>query len=152
SQNETVFKGLIVKQRIKVRKNRSALTVECSGNAVKMTSANRSRYFIDKKDSDIMEELLDAHGLGKDVEATAPSLKEVVQYDATDWDFLLCRAEANGQVVLVEDDKVRVAKPVLDGASVLQIAFGSTVLELDAEIDARWQSKGIKASSWKAAD
>lgn len=152
SQNETVFKGLIVKQRIKVRKSGSALTVECSGDAVKMTSANKSRYFIDKKDSDIMEELLDAHGLGKDVEATAPSLKEVVQYDATDWDFLLCRAEANGRVVLVQDDKVRVAKPATSGSPVLQMAYGSTVLELDADIDSRLQSKGIKASSWKAAN
>jgi Rhs element Vgr protein len=152
SQNESVFKGLIVKQGIKVRKNASVLTVECRGAAVKMTSANRSRYFIDKKDSEIMEELLDAHALQKDVEATTPALKEVVQYDATDWDFLLCRAEANGQVVAVEDDKVRIAKPATSGAPMLQIIYGATVLELDAEIDARWQSAGIKASSWKAAD
>ena len=40
----------------------------------------------------------------------------------------------------------------LPASPVLQIAYGSTVLELDAEIDARWQSKGIKASSWNAAD
>src|SRR5262245_11042308 len=152
SQNETVFKGVIVKQRIKVRKDASALTVECSGDAVKMTSANKSRYFIDKTDSDIMEELLDSHGLAKDVEATAPSLKGVVQYDATDWDFLLCRAEANGQVVLVQDDKVRVVKPATSSSPVLEMTYGSTVLELDAEVDSRLQSKGIKASSWKAAD
>jgi len=152
SQNQTVFKGLIVKQGIKVRKSGSALNIECRSDAVKMTSASKSRYFIDKKDSDIMEELLDAHSLPKDVEATTPALKEVVQYDATDWDFLLCRAEANGQVVLVGDDKVRVAKPGTEGSSVLQIAYGSTVLELDAEVDARWQSAGVKASSWKAAD
>ena len=117
SHNDTVFKGLIVKQGIKVRKSGSALNIECRGNAVKMTAAARSRYFIDKKDSDIIEELLDAHALSKDVEATTPSLKEVVQYHATDWDFLVCRAEANGQVVLVEDDKVRVAKPATAGSS-----------------------------------
>jgi Rhs element Vgr protein len=152
SQNETVFKGTIVKQHIKIRKNGSALSVECFADAVKATAANKSRYFIDKKDSDIMEEILDAHLLPKEVEATSPSLKEVVQYDSTDWDFVLCRAEANGQVVLVGDDKIRIAKPATGGAPVLQMAYGSTVLELDAEIDARWQNKGIKASSWKAAD
>jgi Rhs element Vgr protein len=32
------------------------------------------------------------------------------------------------------------------------MAYGSTVLELDAEVDSRLQSKGVKASSWKAAD
>jgi Rhs element Vgr protein len=152
SHNDTVFKGLIVKQRIKVRKSGTALSVECSAEAVKMTSGNRSRYFIDKQDSELMEELLDAHGLAKDVEATTPALKEVVQYDCSDWDFLLCRAEANGQVVLVKDDKVRVAKPATSGSPTLKMAYGSTVLELDAGIDSRLQSKSIKASSWKAAD
>src|SRR5262249_15724658 len=76
----------------------------------------------------------------------------VVQYDSTDWDFLLCRAEANGQVVLVGDDKIQIVKPATGGTPVLRISYGSTLLELDAEIDARWQNKGIKASSWKAAD
>jgi Rhs element Vgr protein len=152
SQNKTVFKGLIVKQRITVRKGGTALNVDCSAEAVKMTRGNKSRYYINKKDSDVMEELLDAHGLPKDVEATTPTLKEVVQYDSTDWDFLLCRAEANGQVVLVRDDKVRVAKPATSGSPVLKLAYGSTVLELDAEIDSRLQIKGVKASSWNPAD
>jgi Rhs element Vgr protein len=152
SQNDTVFKGVIVKQRISVRKSGAALNVECSANAVKMTNANKSRYFINKKDSDIMEELLDAHGIAKDVQPTKASLKEVVQYDSTDWDFLLCRAEANGQIVLVQDDKVKVAKPAASGSPALAMAYGSTVLELDAEMDSRLQSKGVKASSWSAAD
>lgn len=152
SQNDTVFKGVIVKQRISVRKSGTALNVECSADAVKMTNANKSRYFIDKKDSEIMEELLDAHGIAKDVQPTTPSLKEVVQYDSTDWDFLLCRAEASGQIVLVQDDKVKVAKPATSGSPVLTMAYGSTVLELDAEMDSRLQSKGVKASSWSAAD
>lgn len=152
SQNQTVFKGLIVKQNIKIRKGGSILSVECRNEAVKMTGARKSRYFTGKKDSDIMEELLGFHSLQKEVEATTPPLKEVVQYDATDWDFLLCRAEANGQVVLVEDGKVKVAKPDVAGAPVVQVGYGSTVLELDAEMDARYQSKGIKASSWNASD
>lgn len=152
SQNDTVFKGIVIKQRISVRKKGAALHVECAADAVKMTNANKSRYFINKKDSDIMEELLDDHGIGKDVQATTPSLKEVVQYDSTDWDFLLCRAEANGQIVLVKDDKVKVATPATSGSPALKLAYGATVLELDAEMDSRLQSKGVKASSWSAPD
>ncbi len=152
SQNQTVFKGLIVKHSLKVRKGGNMLIVECRDEAIKMTAVRKSRYFTGKKDSDIMEDLLGLHALQKDVEQTVPALKEVVQYDATDWDFMLCRAEANGQVVFVEDAKVKVAKPVVTGTPVVQIAYGSTVLELDVEMDARWQSKGIKATSWNASD
>ena len=54
---------------------------------------------------------------------------------------------ADGQVVLVKDDKVRVAKPATSGSPTLKMAYGSTVLELDAEVDSRLQSKGIKAST-----
>jgi Rhs element Vgr protein len=99
-----------------------------------------------------MEEIIGLHGLKKDITATKPDLKEVVQYDASDWDFLLCRAEANGFVVMVEDGKITVAPPATGEKSVLSLQYGATLLELDAEIDARWQSKGIKASSWNATD
>jgi Rhs element Vgr protein len=152
SNNETVFKGIVVKQAIRIRKGGNVLTVECRHEAVRMTSGARSRYFVDQKDSDVMEEVIGFYGLQKSVESTLPDLKEVVQYDTSDWDFLLCRAEANGQVVLVEDDNVSVGKPLTAATAVLKIAYGATVLELDAEIDARWQSKGITASSWNASD
>jgi Rhs element Vgr protein len=152
SQTDSVFKGIIVKHSIKVRKGASFLLLECRDEAVRMTSGLKSRYFTDKKDSDIMEELLGLHRLQKDVKATTPPLKEVVQYDATDWDFLLCRAEANGQVVVVQDGKVTVAAPATKQEPAVAVRYGATLMELDAEIDARWQSKGVKASSWSAAD
>ncbi len=152
SQNDTVFKGIIVRHSIKVRSSGSQLIIECRDEAVKMTSGIKSKYFIDKKDSDIMEELIGTYGLQKDVEATLPELKEVVQYESTDWDFMLCRAEANAQVVMVEDGKITIAKPAAGGSSVVTVKFGTTLLELDAEIDARIQSKGIKTSSWNATD
>ncbi|RQS65779.1 type VI secretion system tip protein VgrG [Burkholderia sp. Bp8963] len=152
SQNETVFKGTIVKQHLKVRKSGGVLSVDCYADAVKLTAARKSHYFVGKKDSDIMEDILVAHAMSHDVEATLPNLDEVVQYDATDWDFVLCRAEANGQVVMVGDDRITIARPRMDGAPVLQMTYGATVLELDVEMDARWQSKGIKAVSWNAAD
>jgi Rhs element Vgr protein len=152
SQNDSVFKGLVVKHSIKIRKNETVLILECKDKAVKMTGASNSRYYIGKKDSDIMEEIIGLHGLQKSIEATQPDLKEVVHYEASDWDFLLCRAEANGQVVIVEDGKITTAKPATGQEPVVTVAYGSTILELDAEIDARLQNKGIKASSWNATD
>ncbi len=152
SQNTTVFKGIVTKQSIKIRKSGSVLNVECRHEAVKMTTGAQSRYFTDKKDSDILEDILAQHSLQKDVVATTPALKEVVQYDSSDWDFLLCRAEANGLVVRADDDKIVIAKPDVSQSAALTVTYGSTVLELDAEIDARWQSKSISATSWSPAD
>lgn len=152
AQNETVFKGIIIKHSIKVRKNGSFLMVECRDTAVKMTSGHRWHYYTELKDSEIMEEVIGKYGLEKDVAATGPALKEVVQYNATDWDFLLMRAEANGQVVRVEDGKIIVEQPATGEEPVVTVQYGATLLELDAEIDARRQSPGIKAQSWDATD
>jgi Rhs element Vgr protein len=152
SQNDPVFKGIVVKHSVKIREHGSVLVVECRDEAVRMTGERKSRYHSGTKDSDIMEDLLGGYGLEKDVESTSPEVKDAVQYDATDWDFLVCRAEANGQVVMVRDGKVKTARPATGDEPVVTVQYGATMLEFDAEIDARWQGKGIKAGSWNAAD
>lgn len=152
SQNDSVFKGIVIKNGIRIRKNGSFLTVECRDESVKMTSGAKSRYFTDKKDSEIMEKIIGSYSLQKEVKPTIPDLKSVTQYNSTDWDFLLCRAEANGQVVIVTDGKVVVTQPDIGDAPVVSVKFGNTLLELDAEIDARRQSKGVLASSWNPAE
>ena len=117
-----------------------------------MTSGLKSRYYTDTTDGDILDDLVGRYQLDRDVAATKPSLKEVVQYHATDWDFLVCRAEANGHVVAVRDGKVVVGPPASGADPVATAQFGATVLELDAEIDARWQAKGVTATAWNATD
>ena len=81
--------------------------------------------------------IVGSYSLQKEVKPTIPDLKNVTQYNSTDWDFLLCRAEANGQVVIVTDGKVVVTQPDIGDAPVVSVKFGNTLLELDAEIDAR---------------
>lgn len=152
ANNDTVFKGIIIKHSLKVRKHTSNLILECRHPAIKMTFDLHSRYYTDKKDSDIMEEVISTYAIAKDVETTKPALKELVQYECSDWDFLLYRAEANGQVVLVEDEKIKVLSPALDTEPVVTVGYGSTLLELDLEMDARLQSEGIRASTWSSND
>lgn len=124
SQNDSVFKGIVIKNGIRIRKNGSFLTVECRDESVKMTSGAKSRYFTDKKDSEIMEKIIGSYSLQKEVKPTIPDLKSVTQYNSTDWDFLLCRAEANGQVVIVTDGKVVVTQPDIGDAPVVSVKFG----------------------------
>lgn len=151
-ETETVFKGIIVKHRIRVRRNATLLSLECRDKAVRMTSGLNSRYYTDTTDGDILDDLVGRYQLDRDVATTKPSLKEVVQYHATDWDFLVCRAEANGHVVAVRDGKVVVGPPASSADPVVTVQFGATVLELDAEIDARWQATGVTATAWNATD
>jgi Rhs element Vgr protein len=149
---QSIFKGLVVSHGIKVRKAGSVLVVECKDEAEKMTLAFKSKYFQSVKDSDVLEELIDAHGLAKDVEPTTLVHRQIVQYQTSDWDMALCRAEANGQLCFVKDGKVKIAKPDFSTAPVLTVQYGATVHDLDAEIDARLQYKAVKGVTWSPAD
>jgi Rhs element Vgr protein len=152
ANNETVFKGVIVRHAIRVRKNASQLIVDCRDAAVKMSTEAATRHFSAKADSEIIEQLVTGHGLQHQVESTGAALEELVQYQATDWDYMLCRAEANGMVVLADDGSIKVMRPATSAAEALSVRFGASLIELDAEVDARWQSREVHASSWSAAD
>lgn len=148
SDTETIFKGIVIKHGIKVRKKNSVLVVECKDEAVKMTVSCKSKYFTETKDSDVMEELIDGHGLDKEVEATSVSHKQLVQYNSTDWDFMLCRCDVNGLLCIPDDGKIKIGKPDFSAGSSLTIQYGATVHDLDAEIDARLQYKSVKGTMW----
>lgn len=145
---ETAFKGIVVKHAIKVRDKASMLMVDCRDKAAKMTAACKSRYFRDSKDSDIMEELIEGYGLEKDVEATTVTHGQMVQYNCTDWDFVQCRAGANGMLCIANDGKLSIKKPDFSADSGIEITYGATVLELDAELDARLQYKAVAGATW----
>ena len=152
SDEATIFKGIIIRHGIKIRNSYSQLLVECKDVAVKMTVGQKSKFFTDKKDSDILEEILgDYADLTPSVDPTSVQHKQMVQYQATDWDFMVSRAEANGLICLVDDGTLTITKPSLDGDALASPLFGATIMELDAEIDARQQPKNSKAIAWDAA-
>ena len=151
-QEETIFKGIVIKHGIKIRKSSSVLVIECKDEAVKMTVACKSKYFKELTDSEIMEDLISPYGIENDVEATDAQHEEVVQYNTTDWDFMLCRVEANALLCIANDGKLNIKKPDFSSEPALTIQYGATVHDLDAEIDARFQFKAVKAEAWNSTD
>lgn len=152
SDNETIFKGIIIKHSIKIRESNSVLIVECRDEAVKMTIGRKSNFFYESKDSDIIEELIGKYSLQNDVKATAFTNKEMVQYRASDWDFIISRAQINGQICAVDDGKITISKPDFSQTEIETVAFGSTLLDFDAEMDARNQFNTITAYGWNPSE
>lgn len=152
--NKQVFKGIITRQAIQVKNNgNSQLVVECRDETVRMTVGRKSKYFENVKDSQVTEELVKAYK-GLQVEATETTIihKELVQHHITDWDFLMLRAEACGLLVTVEDGKIITFKPDTKAEPALQASYGSSILEFEAEMDARHQWKQVKAIAWDYAN
>jgi Rhs element Vgr protein len=145
---DTVFKGIIVKHAIKVRESGdSLLIIEAKDLAIKLNANRNSAYFINQKDSDVITSLagsLDTSG----VTATTVTHPQLVQFDTTNWDFIVTRAEANSMLVLTDDGKLIVTEPSTSGAPVLTATYGTDIYEFEAEMDVRRQIAGVSSISW----
>jgi Rhs element Vgr protein len=151
SDEETIFKGIVIKHSIKVRSGQSFLIIECKDKAVKMTIGRKNKYFYESKDSVILEEIIDTYGLGKEVEPTNVEHREFVQYNVSDWDFCVTRAQANGKICVVENGKIAIKKPDITQTEVETVVFGASMLEFDAEIDARDQVQKVTSYGWNSS-
>lgn len=149
-QQATIFEGIVVKHSIRVGgENDSRLLIECRDKAVKMTVGRHNANFVDKKDSDIISQLIgDYAGLTPDVDATSIKYEKLVQYYCSDWDFLLSRAEVNGLLVIVDSGKFTVKLPDTSKSAELKLTYGEDLIELHADIDARSQLSEVESSSW----
>ena len=151
-QNKMLFKGLVIRHTLKIAQNsHSFIEVECKDEAVKLTVGRKNKYFFNQKDSEIIESILRSK-VQTDVQSSSVTHKEMVQYYATDWDFVVSRAEANGMLVLTEDGKVTVKKPDFSQQPKFPLNYGSSIFELEAEMDARDQYPTVEATTWDPAD
>lgn len=152
-EQRPLFSGVVVSQRLKVDGDNDArLVVECRDKSVAMTVGRRNANHVDQTDSAVIQALLGHYGLKADVEATEHEHRVVAQHFCTDWDFMLARAEANGQLVMVQDGTVSVRKPKASAESVLTVEYGRDLIEFEAELDARAQLAATQGFAWDPAN
>ncbi len=155
ADESTIFKGIIVKHGIKILRDRhSLLEIECKDVVVKTTAGRKNKYFFDSRDTDVIEEILNTYTIQSDVtaDATDATHKEVVQYYSTDWDFIVCRAEVSGKLVMPDDGTVKIKKPDFAQQPVALLQYGGNILELEAMMDSTYQYAGVSASGWNYAN
>lgn len=153
SDEKTIFKGIIIKHGLKAKKDKaSQLIVEAKDAAVKLTVGRKSKYFYESSDSEIIEEICKKVSVKTDVESTSAKHKEMVQHYVTDWDFIVSRAEMNGLPVLTDDNTLTIKKIDTSASPVLTLVYGSTLMEFEAEMDARTQYPAVKSYSWSYKD
>jgi len=153
STETDAFDGVITAQKIKVvsyeHKVSSQLIISCHDKAVKMKAVRKSENFKDKKDSEVISSLIsNAGGLTSVVTATTYSHGNLIQYNCTDWDFLLARADANGMIVINDAAKLTVEVPNVSSPDVLDINYGANVIDFQAEMDSRHQVTSAEYQSW----
>ena len=154
SEENTIFKGIIIKHSLKCTTTATfTLQIECKDIVVKTTVGRKNKYFFDQSDNEIIEEILrDPYDISNEVNGPEVTHKRMVQYYATDWDFINIRAEANGLLVIADNGKLIVKPPSFNEAPKTVLNFGSSIYEFQVEMDARDQFPLVKAKAWNPSD
>lgn len=149
SNEETIFKGKITTHRLKADSNGSYLEVEAKDPVVAMTLVEKDRFFREETDSGAWETIIGEYpGLTPELSGGEVTYEELVQYRETDWDFLLTRAEFNGKLVWVDDGTVNVTAPEAADEPLLEMNYGTNLIEIDVEADATALTASVKATAW----
>ena len=145
----SIFKGVIVKQAICINNGTlSTLNITCKHKAVTMCYNKTEAQFTNKTDSAIITDITSNYGLDAIIDTTTPVPEVMFQKLATDWDFILSRADFNGFVISLVDDEIIIGKPSIDSSAVLRIAYGESMLSFNAELSAEKQPTSLQVSSW----
>lgn len=151
-KNDPLFSGIIVKTTIRHLANGDAeFLVDCRDRSVAMTVDRKSNCYPDTTDSSLLTTLIGNHALTAKVTATAETHEELTQFAATDWDFLLARAEANGFVVAVADGEIKIGPPSLSAAASQSVTYGTDILDFSLEQDVRPQHSSFLCRAWDPA-
>ena len=148
--NTRVFAGIITKHSVKVKANgNTQLELECKDEFIKLATGRKSRYFENMRDDELVSEIIGKYqGLSSETDETTYVNKEIVQHNITDWDFILLRAEANGMLININAGKLSLKKPATSEVPVLQVNYGSSIIEFEAEMDAKPQWQRVKTMAW----
>lgn len=145
---ETIFEGIILSHNGRIKGDDiSEVVLKCVDKAAKMTVLKKNRYFPESKDVDVIGKIIGEYGLTKKVDSTTHKHETMIQFDVTDFDFVVSRAEMNGLIVVVDDGKVNVVKPTTSD-KVLTLTHGTDIAKMDLEVDARFQYKKVTAHGW----
>jgi Rhs element Vgr protein len=150
----TVFDGLAVRQRIDLSAQGSSLCVELRDRAIALTHPRRSVVHREKSDQAVIEAMLSEAGLGKgSFPGSSPQHVELVQHQATNWDFLLSRADACGSAVVVDDGVLSWIAFGKSSGTQHKLQYGiDEIHALEAELDATRQVPAVDARGWDVAN
>ncbi len=147
---DSIFKGMILQQGLRTGlEGMPEMVVQCSEEAIRMTLGHKNAFFRQKTDAEIMRELIAQNGLNSEVDSTDFNHPQLIQFQSTDWDFILSRAAANGLVVYTEDDKVYV-KAIQDSqAPALKASYyDGEIMHVDLAHDVSANLAGVGNKVW----
>ena len=152
NQDVLVFRGLVMSHAWEANTNQSILTIGLKDSAIKMTQSRKSRVSLNTTDESVINNIINSYKLklGDPKFPVKPS-NDIVQYNCTDWDFMLTRAEANGLLVNVVNGEISFNPIVLKGNAKFIHYVRDVVYSIEMEANANGQYAEVSSTGWNVA-
>jgi Rhs element Vgr protein len=150
NNRKLAFTGIIISQGLMVKNGRSQLTITCKDEAVKMTKGRFNAIFQNKTDSDIIQSIVGKYGLSLTIDATSESLPQLMQYNCSDWDFMVIRAEANSMQVITDKNNLIIKKSDFSTEPTFEINATQSVIDIDLLLDSEKIAENYVLTAWSA--
>jgi Rhs element Vgr protein len=152
-----VFSGIIIKHALKIRGGSSVVVLECRNSAIKMTLGRNNKVTEETAsavtEDTIIKALFSSYGVSVAANGTYIEHKGFLQYNISDWDLMMARAEVNGKVVYYNTTQSKFIiddPPATAPAGSVTFTYGKDIYELETEFDGRTQYKSVQAVAWDA--
>jgi len=149
--NQTLFKGIVIAQNIRTTLNSGTLlVVELCDKSNALVSERKNSVYTNQSDSEVIKTILSTNGVGiGEISTTQGTHPQLIQYECSDWDFLMMRADVNGLIVCIHEGKLSAIQPSLKGESVFTFNYGITpCMHFNMSADVRHQFDAVQATSW----
>lgn len=149
----TVFRGLVIRHGLEGDEKGSLLRVELKDAAVRLTQTRKSQVFRKQTDHQVIRSISVAAGLrfharGLDT-GPLPEHAEIVQYNCSDWDFIVSRADINGWLVVVNDGEISLRSLDMSGSPKHSFEYGlSEIYNFETNADASFQYEKLQSIGW----
>lgn len=150
----TLFSGVVVRQNIRTTDEGTVLILELEEPANALDADRQSAVHpAGESDGELIEGLLKKSGLKAGTVGDTPRRDApLVQYDCSDWDFLVMRSEANGLLVLAEGERISAFKPDPTKSPAFIYNHGITPASaFDLATGGRDDAKQLIATGWDPA-
>jgi Rhs element Vgr protein len=147
-ENEVIFSGLIISQTIRANEDGSQMEIECRDKAIKLTAGRKNKIWEDVSDNDAITDLVGQNGITADIDGLDLQHKQLVQFNCSNWDFIVTRAELNSALVITEAGKLTIGMPNASQESTATYTYGSEIYDFEAQMDARTQYPQVLTKNW----
>jgi len=144
----TLFKGEITALEPVFKEGMNAeLVVQGYDKSHRLFRNTRSKAYLNKKDSELAEEVAKAAGLQAEVEQTGTVYEHIFQHNQTDLSFLMQRAWRIGYECYVSDGKLVFRRPP-SGAAALTLTWGQELLSFRPRLTLAEQVDEVIVKGW----